>query len=226
MLKKVEAPHLYKLFNEYRINNHFERKIVVKKLALVMVSLFSLQLLVGCGSNQISNVALSKNASALNSLSSVPSGYESIDYRDFRNLWDRTCGLSKTEDPARYQGKKYAIKAIMEYQPCTSFAALRWNALLYEPSGKDHSNAFYVLTKTFLTHNQADKFYQNLGGVRADDVIGGAVDPDTGKTSVKQHPQASPMTIYFAFDAKNRKSSGDMLKIDAIKTSLGVIVKF
>lgn len=197
----------------------------MKSFVAPLAALFALQLVAGCAANPVSNLSLNSPTS-LRALSTDLSSFQAIDYHDFRDLWDRTLGLEGKEDPARYHGKKYAITAIMEYEPAVTLSAIRWNALLYEPTGKNFASAFFVLRKTFLSTNQADKFYQNLGGVRADDVISGAVDPDTGERTVKKHAKAYPMTVYFVFDAHEDKDMEDALDIQAIRTPNGKIVRF
>lgn len=197
----------------------------MKSFVAPLAALFALQLVAGCAANPVSNLSLNSPTS-LQALSTDLSSFQAIDYHDFRDLWDRTLGLEGKEDPARYHGKKYAITAIMEYEPAVTLSAIRWNALLYEPTGKNFASAFFVLRKTFLSTNQADKFYQNLGGVRADDVISGAVDPDTGERTVKKHAKAYPMTVYFVFDAHEDKDMEDALDIQAIRTPNGKIVRF
>lgn len=202
-----------------------ERIFAMKWFAASITALFALQLVAGCATNPVSNLSLN-SATSYQTLSSDLSSFQAIDYHEFRDLWDRTLGLEGKEDPARYHGKKYAITAIMEYEPATTLSAIRWNALLYEPTGKNFASAFYVLRKTFLSSKQADKFYQNLGGVRADDVISGAVDPFTGGRTVKKHAKAYPMTIYFVFDAHEDKEMEEALDIEAIRTPNGKIVRF
>lgn len=197
----------------------------MKSFVAPIAALFALQLVAGCAASPVSNLSLNSPTS-LQALSTDLSSFQAIDYHDFRDLWDRTLGLEGKEDPARYHGKKYAITAIMEYEPAVTLSAIRWNALLYEPTGKNFASAFFVLRKTFLSANQADKFYQNLGGVRADDVISGAVDPDTGERTVKKHAKAYPMTVYFVFDAHEDKDMEDALDIQAIRTPNGKIVRF
>lgn len=192
------------------------------KLAKIAISLFALQLLAGCGANPVTLSNTTTQQVSAKSTSNY-SDYQAIAYWDFRDLWDRTSGCSANENPAAYHGKKYAMKAILEYEPATTFSSIRWNVWMYEPTGTNHASGFCGIVKTFFSAKQADKFYQELGAVRADDVIDGAVDPDTGERTHKQHAKADPVTVYFVYDAHQDKDI--TVDVQAIKTSSGQIIK-
>ena len=194
----------------------------MKKFAIV--SLFAIQLLVGCGVNapmlSASNPTLSNS---MKSMSTDISEFKAIAYGDFRNLWNRTCGVSRSEDPKPYNGKKYAINAVLEYEKTTSMIP-SWHVVMYEPSGKNFSSGFYGIKKNLLTEKQADKYYQALGAVRADDVNDGGVDLDTGARTSKKHAKASPVTVYFVFKSCADAYTDDTMEIKAIKTPAGNLV--
>jgi hypothetical protein len=196
----------------------------VKKFAIA--SLFALQLIAGCGVNSpvlpASNPTLS---ASVKSMSSDISEYKAIAYQDFRKLWDRTCGCDHSEDPTPYNGKKYAISAILEYEKTSSFIP-SWHVVMYDPSGKSYGSGFYGIKKTFLSENQADKYFLALGAVRADIVHDGGVNLDTGSITVKKHAKATPVTVYFVFKAHiDGGSLYDTMEISAVKTPSGNLVK-